>query len=118
MLEFIKKKISFTEDGAIECPECGENYLHHTWVREYYRDGEDGPTTATELLNAKTRNVAFDVERNPSFRRDGLRVALFCECCDAHIELVIAQHKGCTEIYTEHLPNAHTFKRTIEGSHE
>lgn len=91
-------------EGHLICPNCDSDYLHHTWVREYARRGEDTPTTVTQLLNGEAREIPRDNDRNPSFRRDGLRVAFLCEGCDAHIELVIAQHKGQTEIWMEHMP--------------
>ena len=112
--EMVRKEIQIDSGEWLVCPSCGENYLHQRWVREYDRAGEDGDTTVTEVYGTKVRTVNADSERNPSRRRDGIRIAFSCECCTAHVELIVAQHKGFTEIYTEHLPGAYKFDLFIE----
>ena len=111
----VKTSEASDEYDFLTCPKCGENYLHQHSVTEYFRRGEDGPTTAMELCGLTTRIPSENAEdRNPSSRRDGIRVSFFCECCSEpdsegnrnfvkpDIELVLAQHKGFTEIWMEH----------------
>lgn len=103
-----------SEYDFLQCPKCNENYLHQHSVLEYVRKGEDGPTLAMELCDLGAKIVTHEnVEnRNPSSRRHGMRVTFYCEHCTPadengwtsrpEIELVIAQHKGFTEIWMEH----------------
>ena len=101
----IKAAVDITDDGLLMCPNCDSDYLHHRWIREYEREGgEDGPSVANELYGTKFSNVNFDAERNPSSRRDGIRIAFYCEGCEAHVELAIAQHKGQTFLHMDFIP--------------
>lgn len=101
--------------GWLKCPTCNEEYLHQHSVTEYVRRGEDGPTMAMELCGLATKIPNEDADdRNPSSRRDGIRISFYCEHCSEpypddikafvkpDIELVLAQHKGFTEIWMEH----------------
>lgn len=112
--EIVRTETQIDSDGYLVCPSCGGNYLHQRWVREYDRAGEDGETTVTEVHCTKVRTVNQDADRNPSRRRDGIRIAFACEGCTAHVELIVSQHKGNTEVYMEHLPGAHNLDRFIE----
>lgn len=86
-------------DHILECPRCGEGYLHHGDVTVYSRNEDD------DTLMVATAEVGGDViatqlkskgSDNPSVRRHGLRIAFSCEHCGEIQDLCIAQHKGAT----------------------
>lgn len=85
----------------LECPAChrGQGALHHATVEAYFRrmeDSEDGTAVLVSPTGAARGNMA----RNPSDRRDGIRIGFRCEC-GAHPTLSIAQHKGATLVCWE-----------------
>ncbi len=88
-------------DETLRCPRCGMNYLHQGEVEVFVRHEEDGLSTAV-LIDKHGAPKVGQPERNPSGRRDGLRISFTCECC--HDEnsslkpwsLAIYQHKGVT----------------------
>ena len=87
------------QGAALLCPECGENFLHHTEVTVFSRPAEDGPVTSTRIHpDAAVHVLPGHWKGNPSSRRDGLAVRFYCENCDVDAELTIAQHKGETSI--------------------
>jgi hypothetical protein len=83
--------------ALLRCPSCGDAYgLHHTTVEVFSReeDAETGNHTTVYLNRTITDS---SMEGNPSRRRDGIIIHLYCEHCeDADISLEIAQHKGVT----------------------
>jgi hypothetical protein len=87
-------------DVELLCPACGFNYLHHDKVEVFERYGEDNPLG----IHATIKDVSLEVDssmfRNPSSRRDGIRIEFCCEGCDEISVLQIVQHKGIT--YTDH----------------
>lgn len=95
------------------CPACSGDYLHHFRVDNYMRKEDDqiGTHLASGDLSPKIKinppeeglqddleNVSMDkdMSENPSFRRHGLIISFFCECCGKISKLKIAQHKGQT----------------------
>ncbi len=101
-------------DAPLACPRCGEGNLHHDDVQVFVRDSEDGPHAVTYVTQdgaSTSRSPAGDT-RNPSARRDGLRIFFTCESCNSPDDgdhaprrrlppLAIVQHKGLTYIYWE-----------------
>lgn len=83
------------EQGELLCPHCGGNYVHHGAV-EVFNCKED----ANEGLHVRIEGDSLTADRNlkgnPSSRRHGLRIALWCESCKGNSYLTIAQHKGNT----------------------
>ena len=111
---FGRKAISVDAGGALNCPDCGDNYLHHRDTTIFER-GEDGDTTTVIAQNGRSAQVSdfpSDDTCNPSWRRNGLIIEFECEHChgpswdpatDEHIpsnapplRLAIIQHKGNT----------------------
>lgn len=91
---------SSTDEQALLCPICGCTYLHHGDVTVYDRD-EDNPYTFVTLATDEktiTQRAESKTACNPSARRHGLTIRLYCEQCDFMGELTIAQHKGETLI--------------------
>lgn len=94
---------------SLVCPNCGDTRLHQGKV-EVFNRGEDkdegvyvsvGGIDKPEEVNIKTKGL--DSSRNPSGRRQGLRIHFRCEICRRKDipPLVVAQHKGNTWIYFE-----------------
>ena len=84
--------------ALLRCPCCGDSYgLHHTKVEVFMREAED---SETGIHTTATSNNTFTDDFmgcNPSKRRDGIIIHLYCEHCeDYNISLEIAQHKGVT----------------------
>jgi hypothetical protein len=93
------------------CPLCGGFNLHHMDVIVYNRPEDDDVTKVTEVRPLETRSLLADSKScgNPSSRRDGLRVTMWCETCESapdadpdadlrHFSLLIYQHKGTTYV--------------------
>jgi len=53
------------------------------------------------VIVAKQVKVDTDISKNPSKRRDGIRIAFECEACGPVQPLVIYQHKGETFVEWE-----------------
>ena len=90
------KKVTIDETGDLICPTCGDAYLHQYRVDVFERD-EDCIGLHTRV-ERKLVTVDDNVKNNPSPRRQGLVVSLWCENCRANVELSILQHKGGTQI--------------------
>ena len=84
----------------LNCPRCGNQWLHHGEVRVYSRPVEDGPVQETIIGHHGNVMVAphYAGYKNPSGRRDGIAIDLWCEHCCEGSTLTIAQHKGMTAI--------------------
>lgn len=94
---------------SLECPRCGDHWLHQYGVEVFVRHGEDGERgqhVSVDYHSGETtisENTTTDAG-NPSGRRDGIRIQFYCEQCDgfpeqAPIELIIEQHKGVEYTY-------------------
>lgn len=85
---------------GLKCPGCGWEFLHHDKVEVWWRDREDS-TTGQHVVCAEGQSLVVDGEMagNPSGRRDGVTVHLWCEVCGARSFLDLAQHKGHTLLY-------------------
>jgi hypothetical protein len=86
---------------VLQCPGCGNEYLHHGRVAVYQRAVEDDPVTAmaiVDLGHVSQNLVQSHTSGNPSSRRSGIAIAFSCEECNLGAELCISQHKGQTLI--------------------
>jgi Zn finger protein HypA/HybF involved in hydrogenase expression len=103
------------EPGALMCPCCGSSYMHHDFVDFYERQCEDGPSHLVRVKAAKEDSInlySWDHPgKNPSRRRDGIRIYFWCEDCDASVHLTIAQHKGCSFLEMEHVEHGRFLER-------
>lgn len=80
----------------IRCAGCQGDNLHHYRVEVFERQGEDaaiGVHVTVESGNALTN---ISMEGNPSDRRDGVKILLYCEHCEIITIFDILQHKGTT----------------------
>ena len=83
----------------LECPHCGENYLHQIKVDVFQRSEDEESVFHVQVGNtriAKTAVVNNNRSGNPSLRRNGLTITFSCETCEETPKLDLAQHKGCT----------------------
>lgn len=81
---------------GVLCPGCGSPNLHHHRVEIYDRDTEDAETGRRVVVESSEVSVTGNMQDNPSPRRDGMRIAFWCEICYILSELTIVQHKGTT----------------------
>ena len=91
---------AYTEGPATVhvCPHCGSEYTHHNGVEVFRRDGEDMDGDHLSMDSAGVIRKDEDMSNNPTNRRDGVRIHLWCEQCDFIHDLVVWQHKGQTLI--------------------
>ena len=95
------KKIKYSDNDWLSCPQCKGDYLHQQTV-EYFDRKEDAKTGLhIKLTYGIDSNTVVDEDQtnNPSERREGLGINFFCEHCEVEYKLCIAQHKGNTHIY-------------------
>jgi hypothetical protein len=86
----------------LRCPHCDGEHLHHGSVAVYCRiDGEDSLSEAVTVGPGLQVNFRREARENPSDRRNGAKIRLFCEVCHGLSELCIAQHKGETLVTVE-----------------
>jgi hypothetical protein len=92
--------------NPFHCPYCQSEFIHHEHIEIFNRRRED----ADEGMHISIYNQSLAVvvvfadtsmERNPSRRRDGIRITFWCENCPAHPVMTIIQHKGQTLISIE-----------------
>jgi hypothetical protein len=83
---------------VLQCPGCGQDYLHHAEVSVFDR-GEDASSVIKTVVAGSavtSETVPSEGSGNPSSRRVGLTSRFWCEHCTADPVLTIAQHKGFT----------------------
>jgi len=79
----------------VKCPTCGSLFTHHTNVEVFNRE-EDSKNGRKTFANNEATFVNEDLSKNPSARRDGVTIDLYCEQCPARLKFDIFQHKGQT----------------------
>jgi hypothetical protein len=87
-------------DQVLKCAACGDNNTHHCRVEVFNRKCEDAETGTHLTITDQTVVQDSSMRLNPSRRRDGVTITLWCENCDAITELSIVQHKGETVLTT------------------
>lgn len=95
---------AWPDEDVLMCPRCGYDYLHHVGVKVFDRHEDEATLVRTTVFGAarRTEVVPSAGSGNPSTRRDGITVQFTCEGCsgdkEGDLELLIAQHKGQTEL--------------------
>lgn len=100
------------EQFLVCCPHCGGEFTHHDCADHYERREDHiplctriGTPTKPYLVDPEVdENEVIGPKRppepapahNPSGRRTGVRIWLYCELCAERFALQIAQHKGNT----------------------
>jgi hypothetical protein len=99
-----KETVMTVTNNAVCCAGCGfDGGTHHHFVEVFNRAGEDSDVGTHVQIEDDRVAVGSDVATtagNPSSRRNGVRIWLWCECCEAHTVIEIAQHKGATLLTT------------------
>lgn len=84
------------EGIVLLCPSCGDGFTHQREVEVWNRPEDVERDGTTVDANGAIRSISAD--RNPSDRRQGIRVWFECEIssCQSRFAVTIAQHKGQT----------------------
>lgn len=89
---------AYCDGWPLLCPWCGDLFMHHEGV-EVFGHHEMNPASRFVAVGSNAKVHAQGIsDRNPSLRRNGLRVYFGCETCAFEGALTIAQHKGTTYI--------------------
>lgn len=88
-----------SDDQALRCPVCEDQFLHHKCVHVFEPRREDAADGLAVAIEGPRFVVDTNLAGNPSSRRNGLCIAFWCEMCHAKPVLNIAQHKGVTEMW-------------------
>lgn len=81
---------------AVNCPHCGDIYMHHDVIDVFTRTDEDSASGSHVVVDGHTTTLTTDLSSNPSLRRDGIKIHMWCECCLGRSVMTIVQHKGIT----------------------
>ena len=79
------------------CPNCSSNYIHHDKV-DVFECGQDAKYGLHCTVTSGKVKMDKILEGNPSPRRNGLKIFLWCEKCDVKSVFSVSQHKGHTLI--------------------
>jgi len=92
--------LKYTGDSnhEIACPNCGGMHLHHSLVTTFWRAKEDAEYGLRVESGDASVKTSTEMNGNPSSRRDGVVIEFWCETCHASPRLLLAQHKGSTEL--------------------
>ena len=95
---------NLADELYLACPNCNSPHgMHHDAVTVYSRPKEDAKETFVTKVDGivSTVTIAPSDGKNPSDRRDGIAIDLWCEACGTTgMQLTIEQHKGVTIIKT------------------
>jgi hypothetical protein len=95
----MSKVLIIGENDELQCPCCaGSLNMHHTQVDVWEREEDEAECLHTRVMRSGTVMHVSDGRGNPSRRRHGLAITLYCELCPSISVLEIAQHKGLTQI--------------------
>lgn len=80
------------------CAHCGSEQVHHSRVTVFNRNRkrEDASSGLRVVIEGQQCRRYANQRDNPSDRRDGVTVELWCEQCPGVSELRLAQQKGVT----------------------
>lgn len=84
-------------DTRLTCPVCKdeESNLHHSDVNIFNREENAEKGTHVRVQGSKV-TINDELTGNPSKRRNGITMKIWCEQCDAESIFAIVQHKGLT----------------------
>lgn len=87
-------------EERFKCQHCGSDYTHHDKVTVFNRESEDSNRGLRVLVNGDLCRADSDMTGNPSSRRNGVLISLWCEECEDRSYITIVQHKGQTFVST------------------
>ena len=84
-------------ESALRCYHCGGENLHHERVEVFFRE-EDADVGLVVQVSPDGVVVLpkGNQEGNPSIRRDGIAICMWCEFCRERSIYNVVQHKGYT----------------------
>jgi hypothetical protein len=87
----------------MKCAGCGWDCTHHYKVEVFALPQKMPALAPMSWSRPASRSLTTnDAETgNPSSRRDGVRILMTCEECDALTAIEIIQHKGTTYLSTK-----------------
>lgn len=88
----------FMDGDILCCPYCGFHCTHQVSTEIFERDEDED---WKRVLITQTAILMDNKGKNPSDRRNGLRIYFTCEGCNNQPKLVIYQHKGNTFVQWE-----------------
>lgn len=102
--QVINSSVYCEDVNVLVCPVCGDSYLHLKTIEVFDRN-EDAEKGMHLFISHHETNIKYDtLPRNPSARRNGVRIVFCCEICGKDTpELIISQHKGQTTFGWEEL---------------
>ena len=87
---------------GLHCDNCGEANLHHYQTEIFNRTEEDSDIGNHVIIQDQITVSNGNMSKNPSRRRDGVVVRLWCEHCDSETIIKVTQHKGSTYLALSH----------------
>jgi hypothetical protein len=90
-------------DSQLKCAHCGSEYVHQEQVEVFVRLKEDdqvGLHVTVKGGQDAVLEIDHSMKGNPSARRQGVAIRLWCEACDKRSTFEVVQHKGNTFIET------------------
>ena len=80
---------------VLHCPHCGDIYLHYVDIHVFNREKEDADKGLHCFIKGTSVSVDTNAcDRNPSERRNGIKIKFWCESCFKEAILDIVCHKG------------------------
>ena len=84
---------------GLNCEHCGGENLHQEQVEIYRGESPEDSVLLQRTICDKHHHVHTDTirrsnSRNPSPRRDGVRIVFSCETCGGFTNLLVSQRKG------------------------
>lgn len=108
-LNILEKDKSHVAD-TLQCPKCGEYYLHHISVETFSRYEDYDSGDHIKLIEDKSfgwtclnvippeHSTDSNMKNNPSGRRSGVSITFVCECCHGVVKLGIGQDRGHSQL--------------------
>lgn len=88
--------------GQLLCRVCRHGFTHHGEVEVFQRAHDEDPQGLRVLTTGnRTTALMSDLRGNPSSRRCGIVIRIWCEACHQVSTIDIAQHKGVTTVTYE-----------------
>lgn len=94
------------------CPACDSEYITYNAVHIFNRKEDAKYGHHVTVYDGEIHQDGYMTD-NPSPRRGGIRLKFYCEMCGGSFYLVLAQHKGTTQVLWEKYQNQYTHYRLV-----
>ncbi|EBG7972363.1 hypothetical protein FJJ57_22140 [Salmonella enterica subsp. enterica] len=95
------------------CPACDSEYLTYDAVHIFNRKEDAKYGQHVTVYDGEVHQDVY-MSDNPSPRRGGIRIKFYCERCEGAFYLVLAQHKGTTQISWEKYQNQYAHYQRVD----